>query len=230
LNNKSTAIIQSNYIPWIGYFDIINRVDNFVLLDTVQYTKRDWRNRNQIKTSQGLHWLSVPVVVEKRTQRINETMIANNDWTRKHLTTLTHSCSKAPYFDLYIDELKNCFDNASQLTHLSDVNLLFIRWINEKLNIHTHIHKAENFECNTNNASQQLLDICIALKADNYLSGKAAQTYLDESLFEQSNVSVSWMNYGPYKPYTQLYGEFTHNVSILDLLFNKGPEASQFIK
>lgn len=228
MHNKSIAIIQSNYIPWKGYFDIINRVDDFVLLDTVQYTKRDWRNRNQIITSHGLHWLSVPVVVVKRSQKINETLIANNDWTRKHLTTLIHSYSKAPFFDLYIDELKQCFLEASQLTRLSDVNLLFIRWINNKLNITTNIHKAESFECNTTDANQHLLDICTALEANNYLSGKAAQTYLNESLFEQSNVSVSWMEYGPYKTYQHLYGEFTHNVSILDLLLNKGPEANQF--
>ncbi len=94
MNQKSVAIIQSNYIPWKGYFDIINRVDDFVLFDTVQYTKRDWRNRNQIKTSQGLHWLSIPVVVESREQKINQIKIASNDWTRKHLTTLIHSYSK----------------------------------------------------------------------------------------------------------------------------------------
>lgn len=227
---KSVAIIQSNYIPWKGYFDIINRADDFVLLDTVQYTKRDWRNRNQIKTSQGLHWLSVPVVTEKREQKINETIIANNDWTRKHLTTLMHSYSKAPYFDLYLDELKSCFNDASQLTRLSDVNLLFIRWINDKLNIETNIHIAESFECKATDASQQLLDICISLNANDYLSGKAAESYLDESLFVKNDVSVSWMDYSHYKTYQQLYGGFTHYVSVLDLLFNQGPDATHYIK
>jgi hypothetical protein len=230
LNQKSVAIIQSNYIPWKGYFDIINRVDDFVLFDTVQYTKRDWRNRNQIKTSQGLHWLSIPVVVESREQKINQIKIASNDWTRKHLTTLIHSYSKAPFFDLYIDDLKSCFQEASQFSRLSDVNLLFIRWINEKLNINTNIHLAEDFQCNDNNASQHLLDICIALNANKYLSGKAAESYLDESLFTQNDILIEWVDYSHYQEYQQLYGDFTHYVSVLDLLFNKGPNAIDAIK
>jgi hypothetical protein len=229
LIKKSIAIIQSNYIPWKGYFDIIKRVDDFVLLDTVQYTKRDWRNRNQIKTSQGLHWLSVPVVVEKREQKINETKVANQNWAQKHLTTITHSYSKAPYFEYYLDELKRCYQDASQLTNLSDINLLFIEWINKKLNITTKLHKAEEFSIQSSDANQQLLDLCLALNANNYISGKAAQTYLNEDLFLKNNVSVSWMEYDHYTTYQQLYGEFQHNVSVLDLLFNQGPNSHLYL-
>lgn len=207
----------------------MNRVDDFVILDTVQYTKRDWRNRNQIITSHGLHWLSIPVVVEHRKQKINETMVANHDWARKHLTTLSHSYSKAPYFDLYWDDLKRCFSDASKLTRLSDVNLLFIRWINSRLNIHTNIHQSEKFKLEKVDASQQLLNMCIALNANEYISGKAAMPYLDESLFEKNGVLVNWMEYNHYKPYQQLYGEFSHYVSVLDLLFNQGPNAHHYI-
>jgi len=125
---KKVAILQSNYIPWKGYFDLINQVDDFVIYDCVQYTKNDWRNRNQIKSKGGLQWLTIPVSVKSRSQLINETIVANNIWADKHLKSLIQTYSKSKFYNLYIDELAACFDTAKLLTKLSEINILFINF------------------------------------------------------------------------------------------------------
>lgn len=226
---RKIAILQSNYIPWKGYFDMINSVDEFVLYDDVQFTKRDWRNRNIIKTSQGLKWLSIPCQTKNnQLQLINETVISDKKWAKKHLTTLKLNYSKSPYFRIYeplLDELYL----GKEYDKISDVNYTFITAINKVLGIETKISRSEDY-CSHGVKSDRLLDICKKANATTYLSGPAAKCYLDESLFNAENISVEWMDYSGYNEYQQLYGDFEHGVTILDLLFNEGPNAHKYMK
>ncbi|MDX2367858.1 MAG: WbqC family protein [Colwellia sp.] len=226
---KKVAILQSNYIPWKGYFDLINQVDDFVIYDCVQYTKNDWRNRNQIKSKGGLQWLTIPVSVKSSSQLINETDIANNIWAAKHLKSLTQTYSKSKYYSVYIDELAACFEAAKSLSKLSDINLLFIKWINVQLGITTTIHQATDFVLEEDRIDR-LVSICEQLNVSTYLSGPAAKDYLDEQRFTDKSITIEWMDYSGYPEYLQFGPEFQHGVSVLDLLFHTGSNAANFLE
>lgn len=226
---KKIAILQSNYIPWKGYFDLINQVDDFVIYDCVQYTKNDWRNRNQIKSKNGLQWLTIPVSVKTSSQSINETEVANNLWADKHLKSILQTYSKAKFFNDYSDELIDCYKKAKSLTKLSEINLVFIRWINEKLGITTKLHSASDFQL-ADDRIERLVSICQQLNANTYLSGPAAKNYLEEERFTEKDIAVAWMDYTGYSAYSQFGHEFQHGVSVLDLLFHAGSDAIDFFK
>ena len=227
---KTVAILQSNYIPWKGYFDIINIADEFVLLDDVQYTKRDWRNRNQIKTAQGLSWLTIPVVVKgKYNQKINQTMIADRTWAAKHWRGILGSYAKSTYFDQYKNSIEQWYSLAKEFESLSEVNRFFITNICQILGINTRISSSVDYHT-TPDRNTRLLSICEQLDASVYLSGPAAKTYLDESLFDSRNIHVRWMDYSNYPTYKQLHNDFEHSVTVLDLLFNTGENAINYLK
>jgi hypothetical protein len=224
---KKIAISQSNYIPWKGYFDFINEVDEFVLYDDVQYTKRDWRNRNRIKTPHGLKWLTIPVTAS-RSMNINEVEIAEENWNENHWKTIRHLYSQAEHFDLYSDVIEHLYENANQ-KKLSEINYHFLTGINELLGISTPLTWSTDYE-SEGNKSERLLTICKEAGADVYVSGPAAKDYLDTDLFDKEGIKVEWMNYAGYKEYSQVYGKFEHSVSIIDLLFNTGKRAKDFMK
>lgn len=226
--SKTVAILQSNYIPWKGYFDLINSCDIFVLYDDMQYTKNDWRNRNKVQTKQGLIWLTIPVRQEALSQRINETKISDTRWNRKHWKTITHNYTKAKYFKDYKDLFEDLY-LSMQKELLSEVNYRFIVAINKIMSIDTVIKKSSEFNL-VQGKSERLLDICKTLGADAYLSGPAAMDYLDVQLFQQEGISVEWMNYDNYPVYEQLHQPFEHGVSILDLIFNEGSESKKYMK
>jgi len=226
---KKIAIIQSNYIPWKGYFDIINMVDEFVLYDTAQYTKRDWRNRNKIKTPQGLIWLTIPVEVKgKFFQRIKETKISNKNWNINHWKTIVYNYSKAHYFKEFKDIFEDLYIHSTE-EYLSEINYKFILAVNNILGIKTKIRWSDEFDI-YGDKSEKLLSICKQAGASIYLSGPAAKNYLDVELFEKEGVKVEWMDYTGYPKYTQLYPPFVHEVSIIDLIFNEGPNSTKFMK
>jgi len=228
--SHNVVITQSNYIPWKGYFDAIHTADTLVLYDDMQYTKRDWRNRNQIKTQNGLVWLSVPVQVKgKYFQKTNETTINDPTWAKKHWQTLFRSYKKAPFFKDYEGIFSDLYSSAERETSLSQVNYSFIKAICEILGITTKIFWSSDFEL-TEGKTERLVDLCKKLGGTDYYSGPAAKNYMDESLFEKENVNVHYFDYSGYKEYPQLHGEFTHSVSILDLLFNVGPESKNYMK
>ena len=222
------AILQSNYIPWKGYFDLMNRADVFIIYDEVQYTKNDWRNRNKIKTANGLTWLTIPVKQEKLSQRIIDTQVHNNDWRRKHWNSITISYSRAPYFRQYRSLFEELYLNSSE-TYLSRINYSFFVAINEVLGINTKLVWSNELNL-VEGKSERLVDLCKKVGADEYISGPAAKDYLQTDLFEKENIKVSWMDYSGYTEYRQLYPPFEHGVSILDLIFNEGPESSRFLK
>lgn len=225
---KKIAILQSNYIPWKGYFDLINMVDEFVFYDEVQYTKNDWRNRNKIKTSQGTQWLTIPVRQESLEQKIKDTKITDRKWNIKHWRTISQNYSKTKYFKDYKDIFEELYLKCDE-EYLSQINYKFITIINEILEIKTKLRWSSEFELK-DGQTEKLLGICKDCNADIYLSGPAAKDYFNEELAKQENIKVEWMDYSGYKNYEQLYSPFEHSVSILDLIFNQGKNATDFMK
>jgi hypothetical protein len=225
---KKIAILQSNYIPWKGYFDIINMVDEFILYDDVQYTKNDWRNRNKIKTKQGIQWITIPVRQKKLSQLIKDTKIQDKRWYRKHWTTIRQNYSKSLYFKEYKDIFEELYLNNKE-EYLSQINYKFIVTVNKILGIDTKIRWSSEFNL-VDGQTERLLAICKDCNADIYLSGPSAKNYFDEDLAKKENIKVEWIDYSNYPKYNQLYPPFEHGVTILDLIFNEGSNATKFMK
>jgi hypothetical protein len=226
---KKVAIVQSNYIPWKGYFDMIAAVDEFILYEDMQYTRRDWRNRNQIKTPQGVQWLTVPVQVKgKYDQKIKETLIDGSDWAAAHWKSLVLNYRRAPYFDEIATWLEPLY-NAETYTHISQLNRRFIEAICNYLGIKTVITNSWDYAL-LDGKTERLADLCAQAVGMEYISGPAAKDYVEESIFTDMNIKLTWFDYAGYQQYPQLWGEFTHNVTILDLLFNTGKDAPQYMR
>lgn len=226
---KRIAIVQSNYIPWKGYFDLIHAVDEFVLYDDMQYTRRDWRNRNKLKTPQGLKWLTIPVDVKgKYYQKINETVVSDHDWAINHWKTIKQFYSKAEFFKNYENIFADLYLSCDHL-HLSKINFRFISAINLILGIKTKISWSSDYALEEGQ-TEKLLGICRQAEANVYVSGPSAKGYFDESLADNYGIQVEWMDYSGYPIYRQLHPPFQHGVSILDLIFNEGPYAMSFIR
>ena len=227
---KRVAAIQSNYIPWRGYLDAIAQVDEFILLDDVQYTKRDWRNRNQIKTVQGPLWLTIPVHVKGRyLQPINEVEVSESSWAERHWTSLVHSYGAANCYPDAEKPIHALYEEASTLCRLSDINRLMLDGICRLLGIRTPMVWSSQYECG-GIKSERLLSLCEAAGATEYVSGPAARSYLDVTMFNQKGITVSWLDYSDYPEYPQLHPPFESHVSVLDLLFNTARDAPQFMK
>jgi hypothetical protein len=226
---KKVAIVQSNYIPWKGYFDLIASVDEFIIFDEVQYTRRDWRNRNKIKTSQGIQWLTVPVQVKgKYLQKISETKIDGADWIDKHWKSLELNYGKAPHFELISNWLKPLYYVSDG--YLSKLNVAIISGICNFLDINTRIYNSNSFQL-MDNKSERLAHICEQRGADKYVSGSSAKNYLEEKFFLDRGIRIEWMNYSGYEEYPQLWGgQFVHEVTILDLLFNCAELSTNYMK
>ncbi|MGY1890685.1 hypothetical protein DMX02_23680 [Pseudomonas jessenii] len=221
---KKVAILQSNYIPWKGYFDMIAAVDEFILYDDMQYTRRDWRNRNQIKTPQGTQWLTVPVLVKgKYHQKIRETEIDGSDWAAAHWKALVQNYSRAPFFQEIAQWLEPLY-LENNYTHLSELNYRFIQAVCEYLNINTVIRHSWDYTL-SEGKSERLANLCAQAGGSEYISGPAAKDYIEPKVFEDMDIKLSWFDYAGYPEYPQLWGEFTHGVTILDLLFNCGKES-----
>ncbi|BFO05417.1 WbqC family protein [Pseudomonas guariconensis] len=228
---KKVAVVQSNYIPWKGYFDLIRSVDAFVFYDDVQYTRRDWRNRNKIKTAQGEHWLSIPVRNRGRyEQLINQVEVSEPDWAAKHWKTIEMNYRRAACFDRMEAPIRTLYEEASELRKLSSINRLFISGLCKLLEIHTPLYRSEELGRSSEGKNERLIYLCQALGATEYLSGPAASGYLDQTAFAAGGLEVSYMSYAGYPEYPQLFGAFEHAVSVIDLLFNTGSEASTFLE
>jgi hypothetical protein len=221
------CIIQPSYIPWKGYFHQISQADCFVFLDTVQYDKRGWRNRNQIKTSQGPSWLTIPVHAHGTHNGllIQNVLVQDANWAQSHLQKIRLSYQKAPFFDQEFSWLREILlDIAQNDTHISRITAKLTMAIAQRIGIqNTQFLYASEIPIETSSPSDRLLRIVQVLGGSSYLSGPSAQSYLDVSQFEIAGVSVEWMRYN-YPVYPQLYPPFTHQVSILDLMLMVGSE------
>lgn len=225
---KRVAILQSNYIPWKGYFDIIASVDEFIVYDCVQYTKNDWRNRNQIKTPQGKAWLTVPVRQRSLDQTIEQTEIADPGCFRKHWSTFRQNYAKAPHIGYCSDALEPVFDELRAESMLGRANVRLIRAVCDLIGIRTPIHDAGDYDL-SGDRNERLVSLCRQVGASAYLSGAAAKAYLDERQFAQAQISVEWMSYDGYPEYVQPHPPFDHHVSVLDLLASTGPDAPGYL-
>lgn len=221
---KRVAILQSNYIPWKGYFDIIAAVDEFVVYDCVQYTKNDWRNRNQIKTPRGKTWLTVPVRQRSLEQTIEETEVADPSCFRKHWDGFRQNYAKARHARYCYDALGPLYQQLGDLRRLSEVNTQLIRAICGLLGITTTIRDSREFDLD-GDRNRRLVSLCQQAGAACYLSGPAAKNYLDEAAFTAAGVAVEWMDYSGYPDYQQPHPPFDHFVSVLDLIACTGPDA-----
>ena len=227
--NKRIAIVQSNYIPWRGYFDLISQVDEFILFDDAQYTKRDWRNRNKIKTRNGSAWLTIPVEVKnKRFQKIKDTVISDPGWSRNHWKSIVYNYSKAKYFSRYQELFEELYLERNEKL-LSQVNYKFLTSICELLEIETKLSWSSEYHLAAGK-TERLVDLCRHAGASEYLSGPAARDYLDEDQFKRAGISLRYMDYSGYAEYEQLYPPFEPTVSAIDLIFNQAPGARKYLK
>jgi len=223
---KTVVILQSNYIPWKGYFDLINSADEFIFLDDVQYTVRDWRNRNRIKTETGLKWLTIPTG-SNRNRTISEVDFTDNNWKQKHLQQLRFHYSKAPYFTDVENLIQDIYNNPTN--SLSEFNQYSIRKIAAWLGIKTEFKDSSVFHAK-GKSTYRLIDILVKTGATHYLSGPAGKGYIENNLFDKAGIGLEYFDYSDYKEYPQLYPPFVHEVTILDLIFNTGPKATQYLK
>jgi hypothetical protein len=224
---RTVGIIQPNYLPWRGYFDFINEVDVFVFLDDVQYTKRDWRNRNRIRTRDGRSvWLSVPVL-GGTDQLINEAVIdASTGWHETHLATLTHNYGKTPHFRDYVARLRPVFERRHE--KLSDLTIALTMEIAVWLGIRTEFVTASSLGA-TGVKDERLLELVTKLDGSTYLSGPAAAAYIQPQLWDEAGIELRFKRYPEYPVYPQIAEPFDPAVSILDLLFMVGPHAPEYI-
>ena len=223
----TVGIIQSNYIPWKGYFDIIHDVDLFVFHDDLQYTKGDWRNRNVIKTPEGERWLTIPVGTSEH-RRICDVPLPAPDWTAEHWRRIDLAYRKAPYFALYRDYFAR-FYLESTWCSLSELNQALIVGIShDLLGITTEFADSRTFHP-TRSKGERLLEIIENTGADVYVSGPSARDYITDEQFAAAGIDVVWKDYAGYPEYSQAHGSFCHEVTILDLLFHTGPSAPWYI-
>jgi hypothetical protein len=224
---KRVAIIQSNYIPWKGYFDIIHDVDLFIFHDDLQYTKNDWRNRNKIKTPQGAVWLTIPVGVHED-KLICEVELREKGWAKKHWRMLQQFYSKAPHFHRYKEFFQHVYLEREWLL-LSDLNQFLIQHIaREFLGIQTVFRDSRDYQLQEKKLDR-VLELLTKAEADGYVSGPSAKNYIDEHCFQEKKIQLIWKEYSNYPEYTQFFPPFNHFVTILDLLFHVGPEAPYYI-
>jgi len=226
---RKVAIVQSNYIPWKGYFDLINLVDEFVLYDDVQYTKRDWRNRNRIKTPDGLAWLTIPVVVKgKYHQKIKDVLVSDTRWNIRHWKSICQNYAQARFFDatkIFLEELYTTCDRID----LSGINYHFLAGICNYLGITTKLSWSMDYDL-AEGKTERLIGICKQANASEYISGPSARQYINEGEFQKEGIELTYIDYSGYPVYDQLYPPFEHGVSIVDLLLNTGPDAKAFMK
>jgi hypothetical protein len=212
------AVLQSNYIPWKGYFDLINEVDLFIFYDEVKYTKNDWRNRNQIYTRNGLQWLSIPIAASAVKGKISEVQIEPLKWQALHHKSLALGYSKAPYFR-QLDELITDYLLEKQWHSLKELNHYLIRRIAGSIGIKTTIEDSTRYSLEGDRVSR-LLGLLSQAGATTYVSGPSARDYLTgtEGEFARRGIQLVYKQYPEYPPYRQLCEPFQQHVSIVDLI------------
>jgi len=220
------AVLQSNYIPWKGYFDLIHDVDVFVFYDDVQYTKNDWRNRNQIKTPAGPQWITIPVGA-RLDRLICEVELPDDRWQSKHWKSLSQSYSRAPHWKVVESLLRPAYLDRTWKS-LSELNQFLIREIAAFLGLKTQFRDSREFKLE-GRRQDRLLALLIEMGTTKYLSGPSGRNYIEESAFTEHGIAVQFKDYPAYPEYEQLYPPFEHHVSIVDLLCMTGPKAPEYI-
>jgi hypothetical protein len=220
------AIHQPQYLPWLGYFDKIDRADIFVLLDDAQYKKNEWQNRNRIRTAGGEQWITVPVLHDFG-QHISDVKINDRDnWREKHIKSLEQNYHKAPFFDDYFQSFREIF--MVDWEYLSRLNTCLIIYFKDVLGIGTDMVRSSVLGVNLS-ATDRLVEISRKLGADTYLSGAGAREYLEEDKFKTNGINVEYQGY-EHPEYRQVYKPFVPYMSVIDLLFCEGPKSLEIIR
>lgn len=216
---------QPEYIPWLGFFDKLARCDTFVIYDDAQFQHGGFHNRNRIRTMRGWEWLTIPIV-HGHPQTIRDVKVAGAEWKNKQLTIITNNYEKTPYFKEYFPIVKEAISFNHEL--LIGLNMHLIRNIAEILGIKVNMVRSSEFPYCGKEKNEKLVSMCKFMGADTYLSGSGGKAYVDESLFNEANIQVHWHNY-EHPTYRQRFDGFQPNMSIIDLLFNMGPQSKEII-
>jgi hypothetical protein len=223
------VILQPSYIPWRGYFHQVQKADVFVFYDCVQYDDRGWRNRNRIKTGAGLQWLTIPVYSKgAQTQAIpikDVRIVRDQPWSRKHWAALVQNYGKAPFFERYAPMLEKFYGRSDEM--LADFTCELTVALARELGLETRFVRSSTLPAQ-GTKTDRLLSILGHLGAKHYISGPSAKEYMELDKFEAAGIGVEFVTYS-YPEYPQLHGAFEPTVTILDLIFNTGPEAPKYI-
>lgn len=225
---KTLVVLQPGYLPWLGFFDQLDRSDVFVYYDDVQFDKEGWRNRNRIKSQSGATWLTVPVLHGGRFgQKIKDVEIDNRQpWARKHLATISQAYARAPFRQQYLPELAEVL--SRRFDSLVELDIILVDVVCRWLGLERRIERASRLGVE-GGQSERLLRLCQHFEATRYLSGDSAKDYLDLALFEGAGVKVDWQSFR-HPTYSQLHGEFVPYLSIVDLVFNMGPRSLDVVR
>jgi hypothetical protein len=224
---KRVVVLQSNYIPWKGYFDLMRRADEFIFYDEVQYTKGDWRNRNLIKTAEGKKWLTIPVG-DSLKRKVSEVQLPQSNWKNQHRKTIHQFYKDAPAYKHALPLLDKLY--SVEAKNLSEFNQAGIKIIAGWLEIKTRFSDSVLYGAVEGDRNQRLIKLLKKTGATHYLCGPISKNYLDEDAFISEGITVEYFDYTGYPEYPQLYPPFDHHVSILDLIINTGEKALDYFK
>ena len=224
------AIVQSCYVPWKGYFDLIRQSDHFIILDDVQYSRGTWRNRNRVKTANGLKWVTIPLRhANTFPALIKDMRIEGDTWNASHYSLIEQAYSASPGWP----ELRAWLRDVHLQTRsevLSEVNERLTRSLCAFLGIATPITQSTLYDIRTDNATQRVVDLCRAVGATTYVSGPAARDYIEEERFRAAGIALEYFDYSGYVEYPQPHGPFVHEVSILDAIASLGADARRALE
>jgi hypothetical protein len=218
-------IHQPEYLPWMGFFDKMERCDKFVVYDSVQFERSGFQNRNRIRTSGGWKWLTVPIV-HNHTQAISDVRISGTKWKKDHIKSIYFSYSNTEYFDDYFPMIRDAINSDSAL--LVDLDMRLIEAIADSLDIRKDIIRSSELGCESPEKNERLAEICKSTGADSYLSGQGAAGYSNPNTFSDAGVRLMWHRYS-HPEYYQKFGSFEPFMSVIDVMFNNGPRSKEII-
>lgn len=223
----TVCIHQPDFAPYLGFFHRLLSTDHFIVLDDVQFIRRGWQHRDRIKTRMGTTWLTLSLQKGDYHQQLKDVLLsADGKWIDENLNLIRESYSKAPYFDLIFPRVENIYHSGH--VRMIDFNLAFLQMAMELLEIEPPISLASSYGVKST-SSQRLLDLVQAVGGDNYLTGTGSRDYLDEALFANSGVSITWQDFS-HPLYPQLHGGFEPMLSCLDLFFNCGNRSARVLR
>lgn len=230
---KRVTLLQSNYLPWRGYFDFMAKSDEFIVYDSCQYTVNDWRNRNQLKTHDGVRWITVPVITKGRfRQRITEAEVADHKWIKAHLSTIAAALGKAEHGKPALTLLGECFEVAAKTRSLHEINVRFLEAIHGSLGLECRLTDDSDYDVDTIgdlSPSAKVAELVQRAGATRYLTGPRGLDYLEPTDFSTRGIAIDVLDYSTLGPYPQLYGEFVDHLSVIDLLANAGADAASYL-
>ena len=223
---RRAVILQSSYLPWKGYFDLLEKADIFVIYDSVLFSKQTWRNRNKVRTKDGTAWISIPVETSgKYHQAIDAVQTVDSSWAEKHWMAIVRSLKSAPFFDEYAADWEEWFARAAAFESLHEINVYFFTRLAETLGITTEVVRDRDVGLTVGTPTERLVALCKSVDATSYLTGPAGLDYIEREKFADADVVLESIDYSTYPSYDQVHPGFEAGVTVLDLLANVGPSA-----